>query len=399
VAHSLGRTLLGRGHAVRMLAGEKTGDDDWVCSIDEASSGSGKLRAGLHRAGLNGLHLDSSFPGSISADQLEGVDVVHLHDPAHFNLRHLPALSRRVPVVMTLHTMAPFTGNCLYSMGCERYRERCGDCPQKDEFPLHYLHRDASGAMVRMKRWLYGRSEVYPVGVSQWVADRARESAVLGRKEIHVVPNGIDLSRFPVQDTISCKRQLGIPPGTGTILLSISPDMEDRRKGIDVAVAALQLLGRENLMLLPLGITPGGDELSEMLQYLPVPSLPPRHLESEEQLALHYGAADVVWHPSRADTSSMVSMEAMSCGTPVIAARVGGVPEVVIEGESGVLIPPENAEALAEATRSIFRDRLALNRLSKSAARIARERHDVERMTTDYLEVYHGAMARHRRPE
>jgi len=95
----------------------------------------------------------------------------------------------------------------------------------------------------------------------------------------------------------------------------------------------------------------------------------------------------------------MVSMEAMSCGTPVIAARVGGVPEVVIEGESGVLIPPENAEALAEATRSIFRDRLALNRLSKSAARIARERHDVERMTTDYLEVYHGAMARHRRPE
>ena len=79
--------------------------------------------------------------------------------------------------------------------------------------------------------------------------------------------------------------------------------------------------------------------------------LPPRNLSTNEELRLYYNAADVVWHRPRADTSSMVRLEA-----PVIAAAVGGVTEIVQHGVNGMLIPSNHAKSLATATMDFFED-------------------------------------------
>jgi glycosyltransferase involved in cell wall biosynthesis len=122
----------------------------------------------------------------------------------------------------------------------------------------------------------------------------------------------------------------------------------------------------QNVVYLPTAIASESETLTEALQG--VESLPPRHLSTDEELRLHYSAADVVWHPTRADTSSMVSLEALSCGTPVIAATVGGVPEIVRDGVNGLLIEPESVDALVQATRAFFEDPANAARLSKGAA-------------------------------
>ena len=105
-----------------------------------------------------------------------------------------------------------------------------------------------------------------------------------------------------------------------------------------------------------------------------------------------FNAADVVWHPSRADTSSMVSLEAFGCGTPVIAAAVGGVPEIVRDGVSGLLIPPDDPTALVTATRRLIRDPALMDRLRAGALATARD-HNPDRFIDAYLAIYQKAVA------
>lgn len=123
-----------------------------------------------------------------------------------------------------------------------------------------------------------------------------------------------------------------------------------------------------------------------------LPGLPPRYLSDATALRDYYSAADVVWHPSRGDTSSMVSLEAFGCGTPVIAAAVGGVPEIVSDGQAGLLIPADDAGALVAATRRILDTPGLLQKLQRGALTKAAE-HSPERFVDEYLQVYERAIA------
>jgi glycosyltransferase involved in cell wall biosynthesis len=69
-----------------------------------------------------------------------------------------------------------------------------------------------------------------------------------------------------------------------------------------------------------------------------------------------YPMLDVLLMPSRKETFGLVLIEAMSFGLPVIATNAGGVPEIVIDGQTGILVPPGDAQTLAEAMRRLFED-------------------------------------------
>ncbi len=144
------------------------------------------------------------------------------------------------------------------------------------------------------------------------------------------------------------------------------------------------------ITLIPLGIGEGAEPLRNFLAGHDF--LEPRHLDNDTDLNLHYSAADLVWHPSRADTSSMVGLEAMASGTPVVAARVGGVPEVIGDGIGGVLIDPESPEQLASETDSLFADPQRLAALSTSARRRAVEEFGVDRFLDAHEELYRSVL-------
>ena len=71
-----------------------------------------------------------------------------------------------------------------------------------------------------------------------------------------------------------------------------------------------------------------------------------------EEMAVYYQAADVYLHAARADTFPNVVLEAMACGTPVVATAVGGIPEQVEHGVSGFLVPPGDSSGMAERESS-----------------------------------------------
>jgi glycosyltransferase involved in cell wall biosynthesis len=103
----------------------------------------------------------------------------------------------------------------------------------------------------------------------------------------------------------------------------------------------------------------------------------------------YLGAGDVLAAPSRNEGMGRALVEAMALGVPVVAAAVGGIPDVVADGECGRLVPPDDAHALASALVDLARDRVLAQKLGDAGRRRA-ERFSVEIAHARMLEVYAG---------
>ena len=109
------------------------------------------------------------------------VNILHLHNlhkdwntdrRSYFDLRALPWLSRRVPVVLTLHDAWLLSGHCAHSMGCERWITGCGTCPDLDSYPA--LRRDGTAYNWKRKQAIFAQSRLYVTTPSQWLMKMSR---------------------------------------------------------------------------------------------------------------------------------------------------------------------------------------------------------------------------------
>lgn len=305
------------------------------------------LKKFIHRFGINQLNLNSTFPKYLQSSFFKQYDIIHLHDlPSGFNYAYLPWLSRIRPIIWTIHSMQPLTGNCMFAYDCERWKTKCGKCPQFGQWPLKWLHRDGSKINHTIKKYIYRHSQLKTVGVSSWTTEQIKQS-ILKNTAPETILNPVDTIHYFPEDKKYARKVLKIPDGYFVIMFSTGGSSEDKRKGLDIIKQALEQLQNYKIFLLPTGINDVPETLNELQQYQ---GLPPVHLTKNDDLRIYYNAADVIWHPTRADTSSMIALEAMACGTPVIAASVGGVPEVITYGMNGCLIPPNSSEELAKTT-------------------------------------------------
>lgn len=189
---------------------------------------------------------------------------------------------------------------------------------------------------------------------------------------IAVVPCGVDLELFQPMDKEEARRRLGLRDHERIILFvgRIEP-----LKGVDILIgAAAQLHGQEDFYLLIVG--GDGHARSEMthLQRLASGLGIDHHVSfigpvDHERLPLFYNAADVCVVPSFYESFGLVAVEAMACGTPVVASRVGGLTVTVRDGETGYLVPWQCAEPFAERLELLLGNR----ELRRALGRTARE--------------------------
>jgi starch synthase len=109
-------------------------------------------------------------------------------------------------------------------------------------------------------------------------------------------------------------------------------------------------------------------------------------------LPAHYRRAAVCVVPSRWDNSPNTVYEAMGCGTPVVASRVGGIPELVVDGETGLLVPPDDPAALAEAVTTLLADPDRRARMGCTARQQALARFEAATIAAQTLELYRAAL-------
>ncbi len=313
-------------------------------------------------------------------------DVVHLHwvatfvDYAHF----FGALARHQRVVWTLHDMAPFTGGCHYARGCEGFVRSCGRCPVLGSSRESDLSRRTWERKRRALAELDPRQLVV-VTPSQWLADEARRSSILGRFEVRVIANGLDVDVFRPSPRRDARGLLGVPVDEA-VLLFVADSLTNPRKGMSHLLAALDELSRRaSPLLLTMGSGPA--EIGAGHRQLHLGSL-----KDVQQITAAYGAADLFVIPSLEDNLPNTVAEALACGTPVVAFDAGGLPEMVDDGVNGALVPRGDATALAAAIARLLRDGGTLESLSAAARSGATRRYDVRKQARKYADLYCAAI-------
>ncbi len=315
-------------------------------------------------------------------------DVIHLHNMHgnYFNLFTLPFLMWQKPIVWTFHDMWPFTGKCAWDFGCGRFIESCGKCPQLDYYPK--LTRDTSRFLLRLKKILYGRPNYVIVTPSEWLRSHVQRS-ILRRVPTHVIPSPIDTKIFYPEDRAAARARLGIPPDKKVVLFIASWINTIPHKGIGTFLEMLQHLytQRNDMYTIVVGHLQGQSVLGGKFA-----GLETGWLSDQSVLRDCYAATDVFVSPTLAENSSCTIMEAMACGTATVAYATGGVPEQIVDGETGFLAPSGDRQQLLEAVNSLLSSPEKVTQFGRAASRRASGNFALDIFVKKYLAVYQEAI-------
>ncbi|HDM79293.1 MAG TPA: glycosyltransferase [Deltaproteobacteria bacterium] len=340
---------------------------------------------------------DFHYPGSWGLLQItpEPPDIVHCHNlhGGYFDLRVLPWLSHRVPVVLTLHDAWLLSGHCAHSLDCERWRSGCGQCPDLDLYPP--IRRDATAYNWRRKKDIFARSRLYVATPSRWLMRKVEQSILASAiEEARVISNGVDIKVFRPADKRAARAALDIPQDAKVLLFvanGIRPNMWKDYQTMRAAVALVAERYTGDLIFIALG-EEGPPEYIGQAEIRFVP-----YQRDSAIVAQYYQAADLYVHAAKVDTFPNTVLEALACGTPVVATAVGGIPEQIEDGVTGFLVPPGDPQAMADRILKLLTDQELRRRIAHRAAEVARERFDLDRQVKDYISWYDEILGKWKR--
>jgi glycosyltransferase involved in cell wall biosynthesis len=291
------------------------------------------------------------------------------------------------PLVWTLHDMWPFTGGCHYDLGCGRYTERCGACPQLES----RKELDLTRWIWRRKERAWHQAEFTIVCPSRWLAECARRSSLLAHHRIEVIPNGLDVARFKPSDRGQARNWLGLPTDKKLLLFSAVSAITNFHKGFPDFKQATGVLAEkgwgDNVEIVILGS-------SEQQQAFDLPFRTHfmGYLHDSLSLSLVYGAVDVFVVSSVQDNLPNTVMEALACGTPCAGFSVGGIPEMIDHQENGYLVEDRSVDELAFGIHWILEDPQRWGKLTRAARDKALRCFDQEQQARRYLQLFEELM-------
>ncbi|MDN5941780.1 MAG: glycosyltransferase [Nitrospira sp.] len=208
-----------------------------------------------------------------------------------------------------------------------------------------------------------------------------------------VIPFGIDVDRFK-HDAAATRRELGLQDGglvIGTVCRLVEP-----KKGLSVLIRAMDELKRRNsrppCQLLIVGDGPAREELESLRDRLGLfPWVVFARTRRDIPRILH--ALDAFVLPSLYEGFGIAILEAMAAGKPVIATAVGGIPEFVVPGETGVLVAPGNASVLADAIERLLGDAHHAKQMGAKGRARAQERYGIAGVVRRHEQVYEACLA------
>ena len=300
-------------------------------------------------------------------------DVIHLHNIHGYYINievlfnYLKVCGKKI--IWTLHDCWAFTGHTAYCdvVNCERWVTGCHDCPIKQEYPASLVDRSKEN-WAKKKKLMTGISNLTIVTPSEWLAGLVRKS-FLALYPVTVIHNGIDTSQFyPMESNF--REQLGI--GNRVMLLGVSTAW-DEMKGYSDYLKLADMLG-EGYQVVLVGLT------REQIGKLPKNVIGIERTNSVKELAQLYSAADIFLNLSYCENYPTVNLEAISCGTSVLAYDVGGMRETV--NRNGKCVSPKGN--LKEVERILTNTEISKNILSEDATLEIDKRH----LTLKYLFLY-----------
>lgn len=399
-AYRLHGALRVQGVQSQMLVQTKSSDDVTVLAPESAwQKGEAKLWARLdrlpvHAYGQRGQTLFSPawVPSGALVRRINALhpDLVHLHWVAGGMLRIEDIANIEAPIVWSLHDMWAFTGGCHYDESCGAFRERCGHCKV-----LHSnREQDLSRRVFLRKQKVYAKKpNMTIVGLSRWMAEQARQSALLSAFPVVSLPNPIDADVYAPMDQTTARNLLNLPRHKKLVLFGAMGATSDPRKGFAVLSQALQQLASTDVELVVFGSSEPAtqQEFKQKAHYW-------GHLHDDVTLKLLYSAADVMVVPSLQENLSNAIMESLACATPVVGFDIGGNGDLIDHHQNGYLAKPYEPSDLAAGIDWVLQhqDVASLRQAARSKVMTKFEQGLVARQ---YIDLYEQVLSKPLRSE
>ena len=321
-----------------------------------------------------------------TVSMLESVDIVHLHvindwfNVPHW-MRHLPS---NVRVVISLHDLWHVSGGCFVYQECEGFTSNCRKCPAL-EAPARWLwaHRE-----LKWKEVQYGQKQVRFIANSEWLKNLAMKSVVTKAcGSVDVVHPGIDTEVFRPRNMRECRKSLQLPENA-FIISTVCAAVTDPYKNVEPLlkwIARSPTLKRSLVLVVGDGRVAVPDMLNVRFR---------GKVYDRETMACLLGSSDVLVSASRMETYGLSLVEAMACGTPVVAFRVGGIPEAAPHNEGALLCEPENGAELIDAIERLHENQDLRESLGRRGRQLAMERNSPAAFANAVARIYEKAMQR-----
>lgn len=274
--------------------------------------------------------------------------------------------------------------------------------------PLRPWKEEQLGRGYQLSRWIEKtalEAADAVVAVSQVTRQEVLQCYDLDPEKVHVIYNGIDVETFRPVDPHEVLQESGIPSGQPYLLFV---GRITRQKGVIHLVRALHHVDRELAAVLCAGAPDTeeiGREMEEAVRALQ--AVRPnvywiREMQPIPKLVAFYSGAALFVCPSIYEPFGIINLEAMATGCPVVASKVGGIPEVVEDGKTGLLVPFESrglpdfeprdpdgfARDLTAAINRLYRDPETRRRMAQAGRRRAVEKFSWRQIARQTLELY-----------
>ena len=292
------------------------------------------------------------------------------------------SIPKTVPIVWTLHDFNTFTGGCHYPNACKNYETVCKNCVQLGAVgQANFAFQNQQIKYKSLKD-----KNLHIVTPSYWLQKEAEKSSVLAHaKSFHTISNGIDLEEFKPLNKQDCRKILDISQDDFVICFG-AEKLDTTRKGLQYLWETLRILMTKNLKITLLLFGKNFFVPQEFNKTVNICYVGEVNKSVFQRII--YSAADVFVLPSLEDNQPLTCIESMSCGTPVLAFHTGGLPEMVLNHETGFTVALGNAQDLVDKICYLYNNPEITKQLSKQARNFAIQNFDVLQQAKKHWELY-----------
>lgn len=306
------------------------------------------LKNGLCRTNLFKISIANTGTDITKTREFQEADIVHLHwiNQGMLSLGIIKKiLQSGKPVVWTMHDMWPLTSICHHAYECNSFTTECRECPFLKRSGRHDMSEQV---FHKKQRMLTGVKNLSFVAVSEWLAGKARHSAIIGTFPISVIPNVLSLQQFTIVDRIDARTTLNVEEHY--VIAFGAARIDDPIKGLSYLKEALTLLvtsGRfqaSDIRVLFFGTLRNANELD----HFPVPCTHLGYIDDSYRLSQVYSASNAVVSSSLYETFGQTLIEAMACGCVPVSFDGSGQTDIIIHQKNGYLARRLSSESLSD---------------------------------------------------
>jgi len=321
----------------------------------------------------------------VDDEWFKSADVVHFHitHGGYINQWFIAKVAQYKPVVWTLHDMWAITGRCAHPNDCEKWKTGCGHCQYENYYPSTLI--DTSSFLWNIKKNIYKKIKINIVAPSVWLYNKLPDS-ILKHCNSFIIRNAVDTEIFKPNDKLYLRKRLNIPKDKFIFLFVAHGGIFNFYKGFRYLQKALLKIYQKKLR--PFLIVIGGEK-NISLSNLGIEGVFIKTISNDLLMAQYYAASDCFVCSSTQENAPLTIIESFACQRPVIAFKVGGIPEMIEHMKTGYLSESINEDELAKGMEWIMLlDKKEYDSVAQECVNTVTKKYNLENQVEKYLNLY-----------